>query len=394
MFFGALSSYFLVERFGRKICMAVAIFVFMIGAAMQTASSGLVSLVMAGRAIAGLGIGATAPVIPVYIAEIAPPSIRGRLVGFYEIGSQGAQMCGFWVNYVVNRSISPVGRTQWQVPLGIQLLPGFIMLCIIPFCPESPRWLCKKDRWDDAAKVIYDIRQLPADHPYVVNELSEIRAEVEFEARISGQNPTLLSGFKQMFKKGIRNRVAIGLCLMMCQNMTGVNIITYYSPRILATLGIQSTDLKLFATGFYGVAKTLGMVIFTFWVADHLGRRKGLIYGAFIGAIPMLYIGGYTLKADPARNAAVGVTTTSGWGILAIVCVYLYGVIYCASWQGITWLYASEIFPLHIRSVSWHCLTSTLHLIHIILTFSSFAWLSPLPMSVSGPTSLAAQLLT
>lgn len=70
--------------------------------------------------------------------------------------------------------------------------------------------------------------------------------------------------------------------------MTGVNIITYYSPRIFATLGIQSTDLKLFATGFYGVAKTVGMIIFSFWVADHLGRRKGLIYGAFIGAVPMV----------------------------------------------------------------------------------------------------------
>lgn len=72
--------------------------------------------------------------------------------------------------------------------------------------------------------------------------------------------------------------------------MTGVNIITYYSPRIFATLGIQSTDLKLFATGFYGVAKTLGMIIFTFWVADHVGRRRGLIYGAFIGCVPMVPI--------------------------------------------------------------------------------------------------------
>lgn len=70
--------------------------------------------------------------------------------------------------------------------------------------------------------------------------------------------------------------------------MTGVNIITYYSPRIFATLGIQSTDLKLFATGFYGVAKTVGMIIFSFWVADHLGRRKGLIWGAFLGAVPMV----------------------------------------------------------------------------------------------------------
>lgn len=70
--------------------------------------------------------------------------------------------------------------------------------------------------------------------------------------------------------------------------MTGVNIITYYSPRIFSTLGIASTDLKLFATGFYGVAKTLGMIIFSFYVADYLGRRKGLLWGSALGCVPMV----------------------------------------------------------------------------------------------------------
>ncbi|KAL1628067.1 hypothetical protein SLS56_005997 [Neofusicoccum ribis] len=135
---------------------------------------------------------------------------------------------------------------------------------------------------------------------------------------------------------------------MMCQNMTGVQIITYYSPRIFETLGIESTDTKLFATGFFGIAKTLGIAIFAFWVADHFGRRKGLIYGAFIGAIPMFYIGGYVMKADPVNTDGV---TSSGWGYLAMVCIYLYGVIFCATWQGISSLYASEIYPLHIRTL-------------------------------------------
>ncbi|KAI8675801.1 MFS domain-containing protein [Fusarium keratoplasticum] len=290
MFFGALASHPISDRWGRKWCMTIAASVFMIGASLQTGSPGLVGLIMGGRAVAGLGIGAAAPVIPVYIAEVAPPSIRGKLIGFFEIGSQGAQMLGFWVNYAVNKTISP-------------------------------------------------------------DKLREIRAEVEFEAHLNSINPGFKGKLKDLFKKGIRNRLAIGLCLMMCQNMTGVNIITYYSPRIFATLGIQSTDLKLFATGFYGVAKTLGMVIFSFWVADHLGRRKGLIWGAFVGAVPMLYLGGYVMKNDPEAVAAAGETNMSGWGYLAMVCVYLYGVIYCATWQGITWLYASEIYPLYLRSL-------------------------------------------
>ncbi|KAI8305674.1 hypothetical protein K4K61_005119 [Colletotrichum sp. SAR11_59] len=110
-----------------------------LGASIQKGSRGIVALVMAGRCIAGLGIGASAPVIPVYIAEVAPPAIRGKLVGFYEIGSQGAQMLGFWVNYVVNKTISP-----------------------------------------DTAK-----------------------------------HPGLKGKLKDLTKKGIRNRLAIGLCLMM-----------------------------------------------------------------------------------------------------------------------------------------------------------------------------------
>lgn len=89
------------------------------------------------------------------------------------------------------------------------------MLAVVPFCPESPRWLAKKDRWEKAEGIICDLRQLPTTHPYVMNEMSEIRAEVEFEAHIAGLNPGTWLQFKELFKKGIRNRIGIGLCLMM-----------------------------------------------------------------------------------------------------------------------------------------------------------------------------------
>jgi hypothetical protein len=151
--------------------------------------------------------------------------------------------------------------------------------------------------------------------------------------------------------------------------LTSHSVITYYSPRIFETLGIRGTDTKLFATGFYGVAKTLGMVIFSVWLVERLGRRPGLIWGAFVGSLPMWYIGGYVMKNDPARQAAAGVVKRSGAGYFAMVCVYLYGMIYCATWyvlswilrlrgtgdanmyhrQGITWVYCSEIFPIDIR---------------------------------------------
>lgn len=345
-FFGALFTFPLAEKIGRKKAIMISSLVFLAGGTLMTASHGKIAMLIAGRAIAGLGIGAVSLIVPVYIAETAPPSIRGRLIGIFEIASQGGGMCGFWINYAVDRTISKDTQTQWIVPLGLQLLPGILLAVGIMICPESPRWLAKKDRWEDAQKVLTDLRKLPANHDYVLNELAEIREQVE---RRAANRLTKKQAFSKLFEKGTRNRIAIGLLLMACQNLTGVNIITYYSPRIFETLGVTGTSTKLFATGFYGVAKTLGMVFFSLYLVEKVGRRNGLIWGAVIGSLPMWFIGAFTMLKDPAAAAARGEVTRSAAGYVAIACVYLYGFIYCATWQGITWVYCSEIFPIDIR---------------------------------------------
>jgi hypothetical protein len=91
------------------------------------------------------------------------------------------------------------------------------------------------------------------------------------------------------------------------------------------------------------------MITFTVVIVEKVGRRKGLIWGAALGCVPMWYIGGYVMRADPAAAAARGDVSRDGWGYLAMVCVYINAFIICATWQGITWTYASEIFPLDIR---------------------------------------------
>src|SRR5687768_6368357 len=120
-------------------------------------------------------------------------------------------------------------------------------------------------------------------------------------------------------------------------------------PFISETLGVTGTSTKLFSTGLYGCFKTLGMITFTWIVVERVGRRKGLVWGSALGCIPMFYLGGYVLRADPAAAAAAGQTQRDGWGYLAMVAVYANAFIICATWQGITWTYASEIFPLDIR---------------------------------------------
>lgn len=227
-FFGALITFPLAEKIGRKKAIMYSAAVFCVGGTLMTAAHGKIAMLIAGRAVAGLGIGAVSLIVPVYIAETSPPSIRGRLVGIFEIASQGGGMCGFWINYAVDRTISKNTQTQWIVPLGLQLLPGLLLLAGITLCPESPRWLARKDRWEDAQKVLVDIRTLPANHDYIQAELADIRQQVEERSKLRMSKTQMA---KKLFEKGTRNRIAIGLALMACQNMTGVNIITYYSPR-------------------------------------------------------------------------------------------------------------------------------------------------------------------
>ena len=102
----------------------------------MTAAQGKLNMIYAGRAVAGLGIGASSMTVPVYIAEIAPPSVRGRLIGIFEIASQGGGMLGFWINYACDRTIDVETQTQWVVPLAIQLIPGLLLLMGVAWCPE------------------------------------------------------------------------------------------------------------------------------------------------------------------------------------------------------------------------------------------------------------------
>ncbi|KLU82161.1 quinate permease, partial [Magnaporthiopsis poae ATCC 64411] len=194
------------------------------------------------------------------------------------------------------------------------------------------------------------------DHEYVRNEMAEIRAQVEER---STTHLSRKDQFRKLLARGTRNRVAIGAALMFLQSFTGVNIMTYYSPRIFETLGITGTATKLFSTGIYGVAKMLGMVTFTLFVVEGVGRRKGLIRGSALGCIPLFYVGGYVMRADPLARAGSGNIQQDGWGYLAMVAIYLNAFIICATWQGITWTYAAEIFPLDIRMLCVALTTAT-----------------------------------
>jgi len=338
-FFGAIGATFSNEAIGRRYTLMIFATVFLIGAAIQTGATHAIGQIYAGRVIAGLGIGGMSSVTPVYVSENAPANVRGRIAGLFQellvIGSTFA----YWLDYGVALRI-PESTKQWRVPVAIQLIPGGIMLCGLFFLKESPRWLMKKGRHQQAADSLSHIRCAPVDDPEIIKELAEIRASIEEEL-----NQTEGVTWKEALQKGNRKRFFIAFTIMLCQQFSGTNSIGYYAPEIFETVGVSKTNSSLFATGVYGTVKVATTGLFLIIGIDKFGRRPALLAGAlWMGA--MMFIIGAVLKTHPPNNVNV-VSKAS----IAMVCmIYLYVIGYSASWGPTPWVYVSEIFPTRLRA--------------------------------------------
>lgn len=167
---------------------------------------------------------------PLYVSENAPRAIRGGLTGIYQLFITAGIMIAFWINYGAVLHLS--GPAQYIVPLAMQGLPAVLLLVGMLLCNESPRWLAKQDRWEEALATLAKVRALPADHPYVEQEFQAIATQLEHERALVGG-----SGFWDLMKEmclipGNRKRALMSIFLMICQQMTGTNAINYYAPQI------------------------------------------------------------------------------------------------------------------------------------------------------------------
>ncbi|QSZ32260.1 hypothetical protein DSL72_001834 [Monilinia vaccinii-corymbosi] len=351
-FFGAMSSFYISDVFGRKKALFVADFVFLLGSVIQTASGiGTTSLgqLYVGRFIGGFGVGLVSAVVPTYVGENASKGIRGRT----------GIMLAYFINYGINKNMAGNDPLKWRIPFALQMLPGLFLGLGLFFQNESPRWLVEKDRHEEALLALSHVRRRSPDDPLIEREYNEIIADFHGKEKLSLLRQVKLT----ISHKASLYAVSMAAILQFWQQWTGTNSINYYSPQIFSTVGLTGTSAGLFATGIYGVVKVFVTALGLMFATEQLGRKWSLIIGGLGQAFAMFYIG-----INQAVNPPVDGAPLNGNSIFAIICIYLFVVFYSFGWGPIPFVLSSECSPNHLRSLSMALAIATQWLFNFLIS--------------------------
>ncbi len=320
---GAAGSGWSSDRFGRKAVLISSALLFLVSAIGTAFPQSLGELAFY-RILGGLGVGAASILTPLYIAELAPARIRGALVSFNQI----MILTGMIIVYLVNATIAGWGTPEWNIEYGWRWMfasgsvPALLFFILLFFIPESPRWLLKMGRHDEALSVLKRISAGEADS--VVQEIRQTLAEES-------------GGWKEVWI--FRKALLIGVVLAFIQHATGINVVMYYGPRIFASAGVATST----AIG-QSVTIAVVMAIFTalaLVLVDRMGRRPLLLVSA-AGMAASLFLLGFTYKdhATPAE------------AIWLLVWVLSYVSFFSIGLGPVIWVVISEIFPNRVRGRS------------------------------------------
>ncbi|CZT49004.1 probable high-affinity glucose transporter RGT2 [Rhynchosporium secalis] len=336
-FFGAIIAGDSADWIGRRLTVIAGCFIYGIGCILQTIATSL-GLLVAGRLIAGFGVGFVSAIIILYMSEIAPKKVRGAIVSGYQFAITIGLLLASCVDYATQ---DRTDSGSYRIPVGLQLAWALVLAGGLFWLPESPRFFVMKGRLDDAARVLERLRDQPAGSELVQAELTEIIANYEYEMSVIPQDG-YFSSWANCFKGGLSNpasnlrRTILGTSIQMMQQWTGVNFIFYYGTTFFTSLGTIKNPF------FISLITTLVNVCSTplsFYIIERLGRRTIMIWGA-IGMVICQFI-----------VAIIGVstdTTASVQAQIAFICIYI--SFFATTWGPGAWVVIGEIFPIPIRS--------------------------------------------
>ncbi|KAF4614243.1 hypothetical protein D9613_007735 [Agrocybe pediades] len=332
-FFGAAGAGWANDRFGRKRTIQIGCLFAIWGCAMQAGANNVATLII-GRVVAGLAIGCLSMTVPLYNTEVAPPTIRGFLVGLNQqllgIGFIVANWVGYGCQFIKS-------DTSWRLPLGLQLVPAGLLFVGIHFLPESPRWLLEVRRDDEALQTV---KKLHNNDETAVPEYQEMYQAIKAEVSIRSRKLSDLWATRAMTH---RTLVAVGV-QVFCQ-LTGINVINYYGPEMYNSLGVTGGK-ALLVQGIYGAVGPIANIFFIIFVLDRVGRKKPLMFGAasFVATFSIL-------SAILATNPLDGASSQPAAQRAGIAMIFLTSVIFSLSFGPVSWVLASEVFPTNTRAI-------------------------------------------
>ncbi|KAH6916835.1 sugar transporter STP1 [Coprinopsis sp. MPI-PUGE-AT-0042] len=321
---------------GRRGTLLIGAIVFSIGGVIQTFTIGFWTMVL-GRVVSGFGVGLLSTIVPIYQSEISPAEHRGALACMEFTFNIVGYSSSVWLDYACSFID---GDASWRVPLFMQSVIGTVLALGCVILPESPRWLIDHSKDAEGLRVIADLHGAGDLNSEAVRaEYQEIRSKV-LEERRSGEERS----YKVMWQK-YKKRVLLAMSSQAFAQLNGINVVSYYAPRIFESAGWIGRDAILM-TGINSIVYVLSTI--PPWVLiDRWGRRAILMSGALVMATALVATGWWMYTDVPATPNAV------------VICVIIFNAAFGFSWGPIPWLYPPEIMPLTFRAKGVSLSTAT-----------------------------------
>ena len=339
---GALTCGTLSARFGRKKTLLVAALIFVLGS-IGCAAATSPDMLKGMRFFLGIAVGIASFVAPLYLSEVSPQHMRGSMVAMYQLMITIGIVVAFLSDTFFAVSASFGDSEKWRWMLGVLALPAMVMFGAVLTLPESPRWLYMAGQLDAARGVLKKIR----------NTDEEIEAELEGIA----EDLKVPQKGSQLFLQNanFRRAIYLGFALQVIQQLTGINVVMYYAPKIFEVAGYQSVEQQMFCTVLVGLTNVFSTFIAIFFV-DRWGRKPIMFAGFVVMGLALVTVG---------LLFNTGAITAAPW--LAVVCILIFIVGFAMSAGPIIWILCSEIYPLTGRDFGITVSTGTNWIVNAIV---------------------------
>ncbi|WP_459997689.1 sugar porter family MFS transporter [Mycobacterium avium] len=337
---GALTCSWLSDLRGRRGTLLMLAVVFIVGAlwCADAADSVMLSL---GRLVLGFAVGGATQTAPMYVAELAPPAYRGRLVLCFQIA--------IGVGILTATLVGAGGSISWRGPIGLACVPAAIMLWLLLRLPESPRWLVKKDNRDAARAVLEHVRPEGYDVAAELDEATEL-ARVERTATARG--------WRGLRDAWVRPALVLGCGIAVFTQLSGIEMIIYYSPTILTDDGVYRSvalQVSVCLGAAYLIAQLVGLAII-----DRVGRRRLTLIMVPGAAISLFALGLLFITSDSGRDVIPYI----------MICLIAFMLFNGGGLQLMGWLTGSETYPLAVRPAATALQSATLWGTNLVITLT------------------------